>query len=451
MKRSDLMAYTLVAGIAILPVGVRALLWQRARQQPVDAAIARAGQTLFLHEWTPRDPLAAGGDGLGPVFNATSCVACHHQGGAGGGGGLEHNVTMFTIRAARPGEKPRQGVVHAFAIKCQETLAQVDPRLPPIVRPTLQQVVDFSSPQNRLPPGCSSPPPVTARSGSRIPFVNGVDLSQRNTPALFGAKRIDDLPEREIIAGEKKQRLKAGLASAESETVPVGRALRLADGRVGRFGWKAQTATLIEFVQAACANELGLGNPGQAQPRPLGRPNYQAPGPDLTAEQCEQLTAFIASLPPPVERPPETAAAALEAQQGKKLFQTIGCADCHTPDLGSVEGIYSDLLLHRMGAPLVGGGSYNEPPPEIPNAPPGQGPRADEWRTPPLWGVADSAPYLHDGRAPTLPEAIRLHGGQAANAAGRYAKLKPFQQVQLIAFLKTLRAPEVALADSRSR
>ncbi len=212
MKRSDLMAYTLVAGIAILPVGVRALLWQRARQQPVDAAIARAGQTLFLHEWTPRDPLAAGGDGLGPVFNATSCVACHHQGGAGGGGGLEHNVTMFTIRAARPGEKPRQGVVHAFAIKCQETLAQVDPRLPPIVRPTLQQVVDFSSPQNRLPPGCSSPPPVTARSGSRIPFVNGVDLSQRNTPALFGAKRIDDLPERETIAGEKKQWLKAGLA-----------------------------------------------------------------------------------------------------------------------------------------------------------------------------------------------------------------------------------------------
>src|SRR6266851_1893038 len=319
--------------------------------------------------------------------------------------------------------------------------------LPAIVRPTLQQVVDFSSPQNRLPPGCSSPPPVTARSGPRIPFVNGVDLSQRNTPALFGAKWIDDLPERDIIAGEKKQRLKGGLASAESETVPVGRALRLADGRVGRFGWKAQTATLIEFVQAACANELGLGNPGQAQPRPLGRPNYQAPGPDLTAEQCEQLTAFIASLPPPVEQPPETAAAALEAQQGKKLFQTIGCADCHTPDLGSVEGIYSDLLLHRMGAPLVGGGSYNEPPPEIPEFKPGEGPLPDEWRTPPLWGVADSAPYLHDGRASTLEEAIRLHGGQGASAAQRYARLGRHEQVELIAFLKRLKAPEVALAD----
>jgi CxxC motif-containing protein (DUF1111 family) len=94
-----------------------------------------------------------------------------------------------------------------------------------------------------------------------------------------------------------------------------------------------------------------------------------------------------------------------------------------------------------MGAPLVGGGSYNEPPPQLPDVPPGEEPRADEWRTPPLWGVADSAPYLHDGRAPTLQEAIRLHGGQAANAAQRFARLNPAEQVQLIAFLKTLRVP----------
>ncbi|HLJ95058.1 MAG TPA: di-heme oxidoredictase family protein [Gemmataceae bacterium] len=441
MKHSDRMAYSLVAFIAIAPVGVRALLWQKARQQPVEPAMAQTGQILFLHEWKPRDPLAAGGDGLGPVFNATSCVACHHQAGVGGGGGLEHNVTMFTVRAARPGEKPRQGVVHAFAVKYQETLAQVDPNLPAISRPTLQQVVDVSNPRNRVSQGCSVDSVPTPRVRARLPFVNGVELSQRNTPALFGAKLIDELSEREIIAGEKKQRLRAGLATADSETVPVGRALRLADGRVGRFGWKAQTATLAEFVQAACANELGLGNPGQAQPRPLGQPNYRAPGPDLTIAQCDQLTAFIASLSRPVERLPKAPAAAEEARQGKRLFQTIGCADCHTPDLGSAEGIYSDLLLHRMGAPLVGGGSYNEPPPDLPNTPPDQGPRADEWRTPPLWGVADSAPYLHDGRAATLQDAIRLHGGQGANAAEHFTKLNPADQVRLIAFLQTLRAP----------
>ena len=75
------------------------------------------------------------------------------------------------------------------------------------------------------------------------------------------------------------------MAPPDGEEVPVGRALRLASGGVGRFGWKAQTASLAEFVRAACANELGLGNPGHPQPRPLGQSVYQEPGLDLTAEQ----------------------------------------------------------------------------------------------------------------------------------------------------------------------
>src|SRR5439155_17732295 len=188
MKKSDRIAYGLVAVIALAPVGVRSLFWPKPRQQPADAATAQAGQVLFVHEWTPRDPLSAGGDGLGPVFNATSCVACHHQGGVGGSGGLKNNVTLFTL-AERPGGRPRQGVVHAFAVKYQqETLANVHPSLPPIIRPTLQQVLDFSSPQNRLPPGCGVPAP--RRSRSTIQFVSGVDLSQRNTPALFGANLV---------------------------------------------------------------------------------------------------------------------------------------------------------------------------------------------------------------------------------------------------------------------
>jgi len=152
MKRSDPIGYYVIALLALSPIGLRALTRSNPHPQAVGEGTVQAGQVLFLHEWTPRDPLAVGGDGLGPVFNATSCVACHNQGGVGGGGGVKHNVTMFTTRPERPGDKPRQGVVHAFAIKCQETLAQVDPALPPIARPTLQQVIDFASPANRLPP-----------------------------------------------------------------------------------------------------------------------------------------------------------------------------------------------------------------------------------------------------------------------------------------------------------
>src|SRR6185436_8921048 len=64
-----------------------------------------------------------------------------------------------------------------------------------------------------------------------------------------------------------------------------------------------------------------------------------------------------------------------------------------------------------------------------------------EWRTPPLWGLADSAPYLHDGRAATLLEAIALHTGQGARAATAFTKMLPLEQTQLVEFLQTLRAP----------
>ena len=128
-------------------------------------------------------------------------------------------------------------------------------------------------------------------------------------------------------------------------------------------------------------------------------------------------------------------------EEGQRLFDQIGCASCHTPQLGSVAGLYSDLLLHRMGQDLEGGGSYNQPPPSLPGSSSSEGPLPDEWRTPPLWGVADSAPYLHDGRAATLEDAILLHAGQAAPAAGHFARLRPQEKEQLLAFLKSLRAP----------
>jgi CxxC motif-containing protein (DUF1111 family) len=180
-----------------------------------------------------------------------------------------------------------------------------------------------------------------------------------------------------------------------------------------------------------------LSNPGHPQPTPLGKPSYQQVGMDLTLDQCNQITAFVASLPRPKE-----ADAGAAAHEGKKVFANIGCANCHTPDLGSVDGIYSDLLLHRMGQTLQGGGSYGQPPPEDPNSRPHDGPLADEWRTPPLWGVADSAPYMHDGRANTLEQAIQFHGGQAASSAHLFAHLPTVERTQLISFLKNLRAPQ---------
>ena len=424
MRRSYGVGYLVLAVLVLAPLGVRLLTRASPPRHAQDDSMAQAGKELFEHEWKPHDPLSPGGDGLGPVFNASSCVACHHQGGPGGSGGLAHNVTVFSVGV---GTATRQGVVHARAVSpaFQETLALVHPDLPRIAQPALSMLLAL--------PG---------NSAGVLMAPAGVRLSQRNTPALFGAKLIDEIPDRVLIAAERAQRVRWGMAPVGSEKLPVGRAARLAEGRVGKFGWKAQSASLADFVRAACANELGLGNPGQAQPRPMGQPGYQTPGLDLTDRQCDELTAFVAALP----RPRESVPAGPEGEQaraGKRLFRQVGCADCHTPDLGGVEGLYSDLLLHRMGRPLEGGGSYyGQPPPPAPSDPsPGGGPSSDEWRTPPLWGVADSAPYLHDGRARTLEEAIQLHAGQAASSAARFARLSTAQQAQLIAFLKTLRAP----------
>jgi CxxC motif-containing protein (DUF1111 family) len=425
MNGSFPLRYLLIGLLALAPLGLRYLTWRAGRSQPVDPAMAQAGQTLFVHEWTPNDPLANGGDGLGPVFNARSCVACHMQGGVGGSSGLEHNVTTFAVRP-EGSEQAREGVVHAAAVtvSLQENLRQVDSRLPPMERPPLGALVTI--------PHCGRNP---------LNFSPGVHVSQRNTPALFGAKLIDEIADRVIVARERSQRLKYGMAAPDREDVPVGRALRLAGGRIGHFGWKAQSASLLDFVQAACANELGLSNPGHAQPHPLGKPDYQDRDLDLTLEQCTQLTAFVASLARPTERIPASLQAAEQAHAGKKLFSKIGCAECHTPDMGSVEGLYSDLLLHQMGELLIGGGSYHEPPVEFPKFKKAESPQNSEWRTPPLWGVADSAPYMHDGRANTLEDAIKLHGGQGAASAQNFRQLGDAEQKQVLAFLGTLKAP----------
>ena len=265
--------------------------------------------------------------------------------------------------------------------------------------------------------------------------------STRNTPAVFGAGRIDAIPDSVLLA--------AGERSFPRFPEIKGRVSRLRDGRIGRFGWKGQTATLRDFVLAACSNEMGLEVPGhhQASLTDAKETNHSEPNLDLDAEQCDMLIRYVRALPTPVLR---TAPYDISEPWGYVTFETIGCATCHTPRLGQVNGLYSDLLLHDMGPSLADAATYygGSTTPASPGDIASARARAEasgtaamsEWRTPPLWGVADSAPYLHDGRASTLDEAIRLHGGEAANVAARYAKLDYANGQELLAFLHSLNA-----------
>jgi CxxC motif-containing protein (DUF1111 family) len=130
-----------------------------------------------------------------------------------------------------------------------------------------------------------------------------------------------------------------------------------------------------------------------------------------------------------------------EVAAGRSLFAGAGCATCHRPKLGAIDGIYSDLLLHDRGAALSDSGSYHGM--SAPN-PGSDGVSMQEWRTPPLWGFRESGPYLHDGRAKNLEEAVALHSGQAANSARRFFKLLPDQRLRVQGFLRSLAPPAVA-------
>jgi len=138
------------------------------------------------------------------------------------------------------------------------------------------------------------------------------------------------------------------------------------------------------------------------------------------------LTTFVASLPPPKSDPGEHA--------GKAVFEAVGCVACHCERIGAVEGVYSDLLLHDLGHTLRDEALSSYGPVERVEG----SAEGTEWRTPPLWGVADSAPYLHDGRAPSLHQAILLHGGESDEIRRAYEALPRSDREELLAFLRHL-------------
>jgi CxxC motif-containing protein (DUF1111 family) len=427
--------------------------------RPVEVEVV-GGRALFEHIWSPNDPRSHGGDGLGPVFNARSCVDCHHKGGTGGAGGSERNIEIATADAAFD---PSNGHTFFYAFSMDfgagifhyqfgdpaassrpvpldaTALAAVHPGFRGSRSVMLHRFgVDSSYPVWRQ--------TVPGRHGSIM-----VRTSQRNPTPLFGVGLIDAIPDEAILSAAKHKFQGAPQLS--------GRVGRLKDGRIGRFGWKSQTATLREFVLSAAAGEMGLTVADHPQADDPRQPGLGSPGPDMNQDECDLLTAFVKDLPRPCVHEPDDEAEKAAIAQGEQTFKSIGCAGCHLPKLGEVEGIYSDLLLHDMSPELGDTGGYSvfvAQPAGANNGAAVGGPREEEaaarpgeWRTPPLWGLRDSAPYLHDGRAEGLAQAVLLHGGEGAAAADRFARLSRRRRQQLEAFLDSLAAPKPTGDDAK--
>jgi len=144
--------------------------------------------------------------------------------------------------------------------------------------------------------------------------------------------------------------------------------------------------------------------------------------PEATAADADNLTFYMSLLAAPEGKVPENAAL---AAQGEALFADLNCSGCHLPDLGGVPA-YSDLLLHDVAdsaSPLV-----EQDDGVLPT----------EFRTPPLWGVVDTAPYLHDGSAPSLHDAVLGHYGEALASRRAYEALSDADRAALQVFLESL-------------
>jgi CxxC motif-containing protein (DUF1111 family) len=335
----------------------------------------KQGDTLF--EATIRNS-----DGLGPLYVRDACSACHA--GDGRGPGL---------------------VTKVVAIDAGST---VDAAL--------------------LPFGSTERPYTSA--GAKVPLLAPRDPSlrvvSRFPPAVFGRGYL------EAIADQDIERL-AKLAQARHGSAR-GRLNRLKDGRIGRFGIKARLATLRDFAADALNGDMGVTSPLRplepAGPEGLG--DDEKPGVDFTLEQVELLGDYVRSLQIPGRR--------ASNPSGRALFESTQCGLCHVPSLttsadyplaalsGVQAEVYTDLLLHDMGASLSDGVSEA-----------GAGPR--EFRTAPLIGLRFLPSLLHDGRAQTVEQAILAHGesdSEARDSVASFRSLAASERAALIEFVETL-------------
>ena len=342
------------------------------------------GRDIFDRIFTPET-------GLGPLFNAASCATCHTDSVSGGNGAISE--------------------LHASAFLDD---AFCDP-LAELGGPVFQERV---TPALREALGIDAEPVPDRATGT----------ARRTTPDVFGFGLLDAVPDSVILA-------LADPDDADGDGIS-GRVNRFFDGRIGRFGRKALVPSLAEFNEGAFQIEQGVTTPnvpseGTVGGQPLPDGTDPVVEPELDAESVALVDAFVRFLAPPSPHRFGNV-----ARQGRAVFSEIGCGSCHVPTLSTgdhpVQALanrevtaYTDLLLHDMGSDLadVCLGLVATP---------------SEFRTEPLMGLRFLNRFLHDGRATTIEEAIRLHGGEAAASREAFTALSEGDREALLAFLSTL-------------
>ncbi|MET1028610.1 MAG: di-heme oxidoredictase family protein [Dongiaceae bacterium] len=401
------------------------------------------GAGLFKRNWVAAPSSTQAVDGLGPLYNARSCNACHP------GGARSHDlvdqrkevVPGLTVHLGRPGNADAGAVPDPLYGEQIQT-----------------QALPGQTPEARIGLIKANGPVISLAGGEQVQLRYSLlalsDLaygaldpattaSLRLAPAINGLGLIERIPAADILV--QAERLKPdGIAGRPNWITDP----RSGEKRLGRFGWKAIQPDIAQQNAHAFSIDIGMsttifpapaGDCMPAQGSCLAAPDGRSPqfgNVEIAEAMRHLLDVFVsyATLPTPGHTGPKQVAA------GERLFAAAGCGGCHRPgfDLPPTAGEparkiapYSDLLLHDMGAGLADGIVEGKA-------------RGNEWRTAPLWGLGQAAAadgpaaLLHDGRARSILEAILWHGGEAKPAQQRVVAMSPAERRDLIAFLRSL-------------
>ncbi len=417
-----------------------------------------AGKALTTQPWIRAPTTTDARDGLGPLYHARSCLACHVKGGRGQAANATSSLATLvrlSIPGAGPHGEPRPDPTYGTQFQPQSTAlahqvrgqagaeAYEDEGAPPegdvrirwTKRPFTYPdgaTLDLRTPALEL---------TDVRYG---PLAEETRASLRHTPALLGMGLLELIEQSSIDAlADPEDGDGDGVSGRINHVWDPDSKSR----RPGRFGLKANQPSLRVQIAAALAGDMGLSSPvfpeqpcTKAQARCSAAPNgNDADGFEVPDDLLQLMTFSVMSAGVPERRKPDNPM----VLRGQTLFEDSGCAACHTPHFVTARDPafphlssqdiwpYTDLLLHDMGADLADGREDF-------------GASASEWRTPPLWGAGlaramhERVGFLHDGRAQSIEEAIVWHDGEARSSRDHFAALPAEDRRALVAFVRSL-------------
>lgn len=430
-----------------------------ANLQESDKSNFYAGRALAHQPWVRGPTTTDARDGLGPLYNARTCLACHVNGGRGRmpkssdealvQGTLLLGSESDPVHGAKPdpvygGELQSQSVSLAHQLRHVAGMKRAPSDAAP--RPEAYPYVRFEEREFIYPDGSKVKlrrPKIVLEKMGYGPLAEGSRVGMRIAPPIQGVGLLQAIPQEAISARADPDDMNGDGISGRINTVWD---FETRKPGPGRFGLKANRANLKNQVAAALAGDMGIVNslfPNQpcsaAQSACARGPHgIDQDGLEISDELLDLIVEFNRSIAVPVRRKEDHPM----VRRGRELFYRARCDSCHAPSYttGSDAPIhlanqriwpYTDLLLHDMGDDLADGR-------------PDYQATGSEWRTPPLWGVGLSQAVngerglLHDGRARSVEEAILWHGGEAKISRRRYTELPKPDRRALGAFVRSL-------------